>query len=47
MQQGVEQGRLDFISTMLSRHMSIDDIKQYSDATDEEIKKAKESLCVR
>ena len=44
LEQGIEQGRLGLIQNMLLQHMSAEDIKKYSGATDEEIKKAQEIL---
>lgn len=35
------------IQRMLQRNMPIDDIKFYTNATEEEIKKAKEEICVK
>lgn len=46
-EQGIEQGRLSLIQNMLLQHMSAEDIKKYSGATDEEIQKAEEMLCVK
>ena len=47
LEQGIEKGRLSLIQNMLMQHMSAEDIKKYSGATDEEIKKAEEMLCVK
>lgn len=46
-EQGIEQGRIGLIQNMLLQHMPVEDIKKYSGATDEEIRKAKENLCVK
>lgn len=46
-EQGIEQGRLSLIQNMLLQHMPVEDIKKYSGATDEEIRKAEENLCVK
>lgn len=45
-EQGIEKGRLDLIKNMLSKHMPVDDIMKYSGATEEEIRKAEEQLCI-
>ena len=39
---GIELGRLSLIRHMLSQQMPVEDIKKYSGASDEEIKKAEE-----
>lgn len=41
-EKGIELGRLSFIRHMLSQQMPVEDIKKYSGASDEEIKKAEE-----
>lgn len=46
-EQGIEQGRLGLIQNMILQHMPVEDIKKYSGATDEEIRKAEENLCVK
>ena len=45
-EQGIEKGRLDLIKNMLSKHMPVEDIMKYSGATEEEIRKAEEQLCI-
>lgn len=46
-ERGIEKGRLSLIQNMLLQHMPVEDIKKYSGATDEEIRKAEENLCVK
>lgn len=46
-EKGIETGRIDMLKTMISRKMPIKDIKEYTNASDEEIKKAEDALCVR
>lgn len=45
-EQGIEKGRLDLIKNMLSKHMPVEYIMKYSGATEEEIRKAEEQLCI-
>lgn len=45
-EKGIEKGRLDLIKNMLSKHMPVEDIMKYSGATEEEIRKAEEQLCI-
>lgn len=44
--KGIEKGRMDLIKNMLSKHMPVEDIMKYSGATEEEIRKAEEQLCI-
>ena len=46
LEKGIEKGRMDLIKNMLSKHMSAEDIMKYSGATEEEIRKAEEQLCI-
>ena len=46
-ERGIEKGRISLIQNMLLQHMPVEDIKKYSGATDEEIRKAEENLCVK
>ena len=46
-EKGIEKGRMDLIKNMLSKHMSAEDIMKYAGATEEEIRRAEEQLCVR
>lgn len=46
-EKGIKQERLNIVKNMLLQHMPVEDIKKYSGATDEEILKAEESLCVK
>jgi len=45
-EKGIEKGRMDLIKNMLSKHMPVEDIMKYSGATEEEIRKAEEQLCI-
>lgn len=45
--QGIEKERIQNIQNMLLDHLPVNKIKQYTNATDEEIKKAEEALGVR
>lgn len=45
-EKGIEKGRMDLIKNMLSKHMPVEDIIKYSGATEEEIRKAEEQLCI-
>lgn len=46
-EKAIKQERLNIVKNMLLQHMPVEDIKKYSGATDEEILKAEESLCVK
>lgn len=45
--KGLSAEKTKTIQRMLQRNMPIDDIKFYTNATEEEIEKAKEEICVK
>lgn len=45
--KGLFEGKTKMIQSMLRRNMPIDDIKFYTNATEEEIEKVKEEICVK